>query len=70
MHIWTLQPDQVCNREFNPIHFHFVSNVNASGAYVSVIPEAPMPSDPRVVYPMGYGQSKFIVEQLLNYLVE
>lgn len=59
------------NREVNPIHLHYISSVSATGAYYGTfIPEAPMPNNPQVALPMGYGQSKFIVEQLLQYLVE
>lgn len=58
------------NKETNPIHLHFISSISATGEYGSYVPETAMSSDPTVAYPMGYGQSKFIVEQLFNYLVE
>ncbi|KAG2237907.1 hypothetical protein INT48_002212 [Thamnidium elegans] len=58
------------NKEINPIHFHFISSVSATGAYGIYVPEAAMPNNPQVALPMGYGQSKFIVEQLFHYLVE
>ncbi|GAA5795101.1 hypothetical protein HPULCUR_000453 [Helicostylum pulchrum] len=58
------------NKEINPIHFHFISSVSATGAYGIYVPETAMPNNPQVALPMGYGQSKFIVEQLFQYLVE
>ncbi|GAA5802433.1 hypothetical protein HPULCUR_007898 [Helicostylum pulchrum] len=59
------------NRKEGSIPFHFVSSVTASSEIGNeIIREVPMPSDPKIAAPMGYGQSKFIVEQLLQYLVE
>ncbi|GAA5808035.1 hypothetical protein MFLAVUS_001417 [Mucor flavus] len=59
------------NRKERSIPFHFVSSIAASsGICNKIIREVPMPSDPKIAAPMGYGQSKFIVEQLLQYLVE
>ncbi|GAA5814848.1 hypothetical protein MFLAVUS_008351 [Mucor flavus] len=59
------------NRKEGSIPFHFVSSITASsGIGNEIIHEVPMPSDPKIAAPMGYGQSKFIVEQLLQYLVE
>lgn len=58
------------NRKVNPIHLHFISSVSATGALGETVPELPMLSDPRVALPMGYAQSKFIVEQLFNFLIE
>ncbi|KAI9363163.1 hypothetical protein BD770DRAFT_440387 [Pilaira anomala] len=58
------------NKELNPIHLHFISSVSATGAYGSYVPETVMPNDPKVALPMGYAQSKFIVEQLFHYFVE
>jgi thioester reductase-like protein len=55
-------------RQTNPMHVHFISSISASAALGSEIPEEPLPFDAHVAMPMGYGQSKFIVEILLNYL--
>lgn len=55
-------------KEVNPMHVHFISSISASAAAGAEIPEEPLPLDPKVGMPMGYGQSKFIVEILLNYL--
>ena len=57
--------------EKDPIHTHFISSISACGAYTGEsIPEAPIPADPTSAFPMGYGQSKFVVEQLFYYLVK
>ncbi|KAG2231062.1 hypothetical protein INT48_007573 [Thamnidium elegans] len=59
------------NRKEGSIPFHFISSISASGGIGNeIIREVPMPSDPKIASPIGYGQSKFIVEQLLQYLVE
>lgn len=50
-----------------PMHFYFVSSVSAS-ARLSHIKEEPLPLDAGVCMPMGYAQSKFVCESLLNYL--
>ncbi|KAG0174801.1 hypothetical protein DFQ28_004462 [Apophysomyces sp. BC1034] len=52
----------------NPMHVHFISSVSASAAWGTSIPEMPLPRDPHVAMPMGYGHSKYISEHLLNYL--
>ncbi|CAO3610104.1 unnamed protein product [Mucor fragilis] len=54
--------------ETNPMHVHFVSSVSASALLGSVIVEEPLPLDSHVALSLGYSQSKFIVEILLNYL--
>lgn len=52
------------------IDLHFVSSVSASAAYSKeIVPEKFLPADPHVALPMGYAQSKYIVEQLFHYLV-
>lgn len=59
------------NRSGNSIPFHFVSSVSASSEKGDeIIRETEMPPDPRIASPIGYGQSKFVVEQLLQYLVK
>lgn len=55
-------------RETNPMHVHFISSISASAAYGPEIPEEPLPLDASVTMPMGYAQSKFIVETLFDYL--
>lgn len=59
-----------CHRKENPIHLHFVSSVSATSGFGDRVPELPMLANPRVALPMGYAQSKFIVEQLFHFLVE
>lgn len=56
-------------RQVNPIHVHFVSSVSASvvGGGESAS-EEPVRLDSTVAMSMGYAQSKFVVEVLLNYL--
>ncbi|KAI9478296.1 MAG: hypothetical protein EXX96DRAFT_570312 [Benjaminiella poitrasii] len=54
--------------EVNPMHVHFISSVSASAAAGEQIFEEPLPFDAHVTMPMGYGQSKFVVEMLFNYL--
>jgi thioester reductase-like protein len=55
-------------KQVNPMHVHFISSISASAAYGPEIPEEPLPLDPSVTMPMGYAQSKFIVEVLFDYL--
>ncbi|KAI9485212.1 MAG: hypothetical protein EXX96DRAFT_598211 [Benjaminiella poitrasii] len=55
-------------KEENPMHFHHVSSITATAKYGEIIPEDPMPHDPYVAMPMGYGQSKYICEHLMTYL--
>ncbi|ORZ03621.1 hypothetical protein BCR43DRAFT_413929, partial [Syncephalastrum racemosum] len=56
-------------RETDPMIMHTISSVSAvagrSGDYVQ---ETQVEDDPHVALPMGYGQSKYIVEHLFNYL--
>jgi thioester reductase-like protein len=55
-------------RPENPMHVHFISSVSASAALGAEVLEEPLPLDAHVAMPMGYAQSKFVVEVLLNYL--
>lgn len=56
-------------RPENPMHVHHISSVSAAGAMkMDAIPETITPQDPHVAMAMGYGQSKYIVEHLFNYL--
>jgi thioester reductase-like protein len=55
-------------RQANPMHVHFISSVSASAALASEIEERPLPFDSHSAMPMGYAQSKFVCEILLNYL--
>lgn len=55
-------------RETNPMHVHHISSVSATAAMGAKIPETIPPQDPHVAMPMGYAQSKYIVEQLFDYL--
>ncbi|CAO3703734.1 unnamed protein product [Rhizopus stolonifer] len=57
-------------RETNPMHFHFISSISASAMFGNPIEEKPLPLNSRVAMPKGYAQSKFVVEVLLNYLVD
>ena len=60
---------QFAFRKENPIHVHVVSSISATAAYGKpTVPESPSPKDPHVAMPMGYAQSKYIVEHLFNYL--
>lgn len=59
---------QFAYRPVNPMHVHFISSISASAALGAVVPEEPLPLDAHVAMPMGYAQSKFVVEVLLNYL--
>ncbi|KAI9276451.1 hypothetical protein BY458DRAFT_505960 [Sporodiniella umbellata] len=54
---------------YRPIHLHFVSSISASANLGPRVPEQPMPLDVRAPMAMGYAQSKFICEVLLDYLV-
>jgi thioester reductase-like protein len=57
------------SRKVNPMYVHFVSSVSASAlASKTSIVEQPLPFDSHACLPMGYAQSKFAVEMLLNYL--
>lgn len=57
-------------RETNPIRVYFVSSVSASAItnQEKFVAEEPLPIDSHVSMPLGYAQSKFIVEKLLDYL--
>lgn len=52
------------HRPINPMHVHTISSVSATAAMKSPIPETVAPKDPHVAIPMGYAQSKYIVEHL------
>ncbi|RCI06324.1 hypothetical protein CU098_001493, partial [Rhizopus stolonifer] len=54
--------------QVNPMHVHFISSVSASAAVGDEVAEEPLPLDAHVCMPMGYAQSKFIVEKLFDYL--
>ncbi|KAI9251796.1 hypothetical protein BDA99DRAFT_426796, partial [Phascolomyces articulosus] len=60
-----------------PIHVHVISSISATASLPQflqkedyIIPERPSPQDPHVALPMGYAQSKYIVEQMFSYLAE
>jgi thioester reductase-like protein len=55
-------------KDANPMHVYFVSSISASAAAGNEIEETPLPFDSHVAMPMGYAQSKFVVEMLFNYL--
>ncbi|CEP18042.1 hypothetical protein [Parasitella parasitica] len=55
-------------KEVNPMHVHFISSISASAAAGNEVAEEPLPLDSHVAMPMGYAQSKFVVEILFNYL--
>ncbi|KAI8636352.1 hypothetical protein BD408DRAFT_448490 [Parasitella parasitica] len=55
-------------KQVNPMHVHFISSISASAAAGNEIAEEPLPLDSHVAMPMGYAQSKFVVEILFNYL--
>ncbi|KAL0092096.1 hypothetical protein J3Q64DRAFT_1819684 [Phycomyces blakesleeanus] len=57
-------------RQINPIHLHFISSISASAGWGDTIPESPLPRNTKVAMPMGYAQSKYIVEHLFNYLTK
>ncbi|CEI92072.1 hypothetical protein RMCBS344292_06345 [Rhizopus microsporus] len=57
-------------REVNPMHVYFVSSISASAASGAVVEEKPLRFDSHVAMPMGYAQSKFVCEMLLNYLTK
>ncbi|KAI8360869.1 hypothetical protein EDC96DRAFT_553792 [Choanephora cucurbitarum] len=54
----------------NPIHVHFVSSVSAGGLLGDTVEEEPYPFDARIALPLGYAQSKFVVESLLNFMAK
>lgn len=58
-------------KQENPMHVHFISSVSAAANNANKdnqVSEEPLPMDAHIAMDMGYGQSKFIVEILLNYL--
>ncbi|KAI8886999.1 acetyl-CoA synthetase-like protein [Backusella circina FSU 941] len=55
-------------KDVNPMHVHFISSVSASAGLAEEIEETPIPFDSHITMPMGYAQSKFIIEILFNYL--
>lgn len=58
-------------KQENPMHVHFISSVSAAANNANKdnqASEEPLPMDAHIAMGMGYGQSKFIVEILLNYL--
>ncbi|KAI9252908.1 hypothetical protein BDA99DRAFT_520376 [Phascolomyces articulosus] len=69
-------------RKINPIPTHVVSSISATANYraikrqgfpkkdLVIIPECAVPQDPHIAMPMGYAQSKYIVEHLFAYLSE
>jgi thioester reductase-like protein len=59
---------QFAYKDVNPMHVYFVSSISASAAAGDEIEETPLPFDSHVAIPMGYAQSKFVVEMLFNYL--
>ncbi|KAI9485154.1 hypothetical protein BDB00DRAFT_773619 [Zychaea mexicana] len=62
---------QFAYRKEDPIHVHVVSSISATAAYgKDTVPELPSPKDPHVAMPMGYAQSKYIVEHLFHYLTQ
>ncbi|KAI9250966.1 hypothetical protein BDA99DRAFT_469417 [Phascolomyces articulosus] len=62
---------QFAYRKMNPMHVHVVSSISATAAYgKATISELPSPKDPHVAMPMGYAQSKYIVEHLFDYLTK
>ena len=47
------------------IQFHFVSSISSGGSgLLNPVKEEPLPRDPQVALPQGYGQSKYIGEHL------
>ncbi|KAG2233404.1 hypothetical protein INT48_007434 [Thamnidium elegans] len=57
-------------RQVNPMHVHFISSVSASAGYGNdTVPEEPLRLDSHVAMPLGYAQSKFVIETLFNYLM-
>ncbi|KAI9248506.1 hypothetical protein BDA99DRAFT_228383 [Phascolomyces articulosus] len=70
---------QFSYRETNPMCVHVVSSVSTMANYYDMtgadpsaekIPECYPPENPRVALPMGYAQSKYIVEHIFAYLAK
>ncbi|KAI9250974.1 hypothetical protein BDA99DRAFT_608261 [Phascolomyces articulosus] len=58
-------------RQENPMHMHAISSISATATSgQSIVPEQPPPNDPHCAMPMGYAQSKYIVEHLFDYLTK
>lgn len=56
-------------RPVNPMQLHFISSVSASALLGGTkVPEQPLSLDASVSLPMGYAQSKFVIEALFTYL--
>jgi thioester reductase-like protein len=50
---------------FNQKQFHFISSISsASSGILSQIKEEPLPRNPQIALPQGYGQSKYASEHL------
>ncbi|CDH50372.1 l-aminoadipate-semialdehyde dehydrogenase [Lichtheimia corymbifera JMRC:FSU:9682] len=56
------------HRPINPMHVHTISSVSATAAMKSPIQEVVAPDDPHVAMPMGYAQSKYVIEHLFYFL--
>lgn len=57
------------HRDTDPMYVHTISSVSAvAGRGGDYVQETHAEDDPHVAMPMGYGQSKYIVEHLFNYL--
>ncbi|KAI7884620.1 acetyl-CoA synthetase-like protein [Lichtheimia hyalospora FSU 10163] len=54
----------------HPMYVHTISSISAAAAMSThhSIPETIPPQDPHVALPIGYAQSKYIVEHLFDYL--
>lgn len=54
----------------NPMYVHTISSISATAAAARhrFMPETFPPQDPHVALPIGYAQSKYIVEHLFDYL--
>ena len=49
----------------NQIHFHFLSSISSAGSgLIDPVKEEPLPKNPQVALPQGYGQSKYVAEHL------
>lgn len=54
----------------NPMNVHTISSISATAAmHRFSMPETFPPQDPHVALPIGYAQSKYIVEHLFDYLM-
>ncbi|KAI8140030.1 hypothetical protein BJV82DRAFT_716146 [Fennellomyces sp. T-0311] len=58
-------------RKVNPMEVHVVSSISATANSTKpIVPELPPPDNPHVAMPMGYAESKYIVEHLFNFLTK